>query len=242
MSAPLPAGLRVRDLAKNYGPVAALRGVGFEVAPGEIVGLLGRNGAGKTTTLEIVLGLRAPDRGVVELGGRSVLTEPERAKPLIGAVLQTSTLPDQLTPREALAFFGAFYANAVPPAELLAQFALADKADAAFTTLSGGQRQRLFLALAFLHRPRLLVLDEPTTGLDPRSRQDLHTFIRAARAANQAVLLSTHDLEEARQLCDRVAILHEGRIVAEGNFEQLRKSSAAFQELWRHQQETGMKE
>ena len=228
MSAPLPAGLRVRDLAKNYGPVAALRGVGFEVAPGEIVGLLGRNGAGKTTTLEIVLGLRAPDRGVVELGGRSVLTEPERAKPLIGAVLQTSTLPDQLTPREALAFFGAFYANAVPPAELLAQFALADKADAAFTTLSGGQRQRLFLALAFLHRPRLLVLDEPTTGLDPRSRQDLHTFIRAARAANQAVLLSTHDLEEARQLCDRVAILHEGRIVAEGRPEELIARSRAL--------------
>ncbi len=216
MSAPLPAGLRVRDLAKNYGPVAALRDVGFEVAPGEIVGLLGPNGAGKTSTLEIVLGLRAPDGGSVELDGCNVFTEPERAKPLIGAVLQASTLPDQLTPREALAFFGAFYTNAISPAKLLEQFDLAGKADAAFATLSGGQRQRLFLALAFLHRPRLLVLDEPTAGLDPRSRQDLHAFIVAARTAGQAVLLSTHNLEEARQLCDRVAILHEGRIVTMG--------------------------
>ncbi|MEJ1973898.1 MAG: ABC transporter ATP-binding protein [Lacunisphaera sp.] len=227
MSAPLPAGLRVRDLAKRYGPVEALGGVSFDVAPGEIVGLLGLNGAGKTTTLEIVLGLRAPDSGTVELDGHNVLTAPERAKPLIGAVLQASTLPDQLTPREALAFFGAFYANALPPPELLAQFALTDKADAAFATLSGGQRQRLFLALAFLHRPRLLVLDEPTTGLDPRSRQDLHGFITAARAAGQAVLLSTHYLEEARQLCDRIALLHEGRLVASGRPDELIARSRA---------------
>src|SRR6478736_574743 len=124
MSAPLTAGLRVRDLAKRYGPVEALGGVSFEVGPGEIVGLLGLNGAGKTTALETVLGLRAPDGGTVDLDDCNVLTEPERAKPLIGAVLQTSTLPDQLTPREALAFFGAFYADALQPAELLAQFAL----------------------------------------------------------------------------------------------------------------------
>ena len=231
MSAPLPAGLRVRDLAKRYGPVEALAGVSFDVAPGEIVGLLGLNGAGKTSALEIVLGLRAPDRGAVELAGCNVLTEPERAKPLIGAVLQTSTLPDQLTPREALAFFGAFYANALPPAKLLEQFSLTDKADAAFVTLSGGQRQRLFLALAFLHRPSLLVLDEPTAGLDPRSRQDLHTFIRAARAAGQAVLLSTHYLEEASQLCDRIALLHEGRLVASGRPDELIARSRATPRL-----------
>jgi ABC-2 type transport system ATP-binding protein len=214
MSASPDPCLCVRDLAKHYGPVEAVRGLSFDLVPGEIFGLLGPNGAGKTTTLECILGLRHPDAGTITVDGIDAIAHPERAKERVGAQIQPTTLQDQITPREALQFFAAFYRQPAAIADLLAQFALTEKADAPFHTLSAGQKQRLAVALAFVNRPRLVVLDEPTAGLDPLSRRDLHRSVQAMRAAGCAVLLSTHYLEEAHQLCDRVAILHRGKIVA----------------------------
>ncbi|HVZ63382.1 MAG TPA: ABC transporter ATP-binding protein [Lacunisphaera sp.] len=214
MFSPSPAGLSVRDLRKSYGPVAAARDVSFDVAPGEIFGLLGLNGAGKTTVIECLLGLREPDAGTVILGDIDVRRSPHAARRHLGAQLQFASLQDKITPRQALALFGSFYPQAIPPADLLARFQLTAKADAPFGSLSGGQRQRLFLALAVVNDPAVLVLDEPTAGLDPQSRRELHALIRELRANGRAVLLSTHYLEEAHQLCDRVGILHEGRLLA----------------------------
>lgn len=216
----MPASIRptveVHDLAKSYGPVAAVRGVTFTTSAGEIFGLLGRNGAGKTTTLECLVGLRRPDSGRLILGGIDALAETGRARAIVGAQLQAATLQEKITPREALRYFASFYRRAVPVEELLARFALDAKADAAFDSLSGGQKQRLFLALAFVHQPKVVVLDEPTAGLDPQARRELHVVIRQARAAGVAVVLSTHDLAEAQHLFDRIGILHEGRLIAVG--------------------------
>jgi ABC-2 type transport system ATP-binding protein len=206
----------VQELTKRYGSVEAVRSVSFEVAGGTIFGLLGRNGAGKTTTLECLLGLRAPDAGRVLIDGVDALREPERARSLLGAQLQAATLQDKITPRQALAFFASFYAEAEPVDALLQRFALTAKADAPFDTLSGGQKQRLFLALALVHRPRVIVLDEPTAGLDPQARRELHDIIQQRRDDGATVILSTHSIEEAERLCDRVGILHNGSLVAVG--------------------------
>ena len=214
MPEPLSVDVCVRDLAKRYGAVEAVRGVSFTVAPGEIFGLLGPNGAGKTTTLECILGLRRPDAGAVTIGGIDALAHPEEARRLTGAQLQAAALQDQITAREALNLFAAFYRDPAPVDDLLGQFALAPKAGAPFASLSGGQKQRLFLALALVGNPRLLVLDEPTAGLDPQARRELHDLIAGLRAAGRTVLLSTHDLDEAHRLCDRLGILHEGRLIA----------------------------
>jgi ABC-2 type transport system ATP-binding protein len=214
MPEPPPASVRVSALTKHYGRVAALRGVSFEVSSGEIFGLLGLNGAGKTTTLECLLGLRRPDSGTITLEGVDALAHPMQVRQLVGAQLQSSTLQENITPRQALRLFASFYRTPVPVADLIARFSLHEKADAPFDSLSGGQRQRLALALAFVNNPRLVVLDEPTAGLDPQSRRELHAVIAGLREAGRTVLLSTHYLEEAHQLCDRIAILHEGRIVA----------------------------
>ncbi len=210
----MPASVSVRDLARRYGTVEALRGISFDVEAGEIFGLLGPNGAGKTTALECILGLRRPDSGAVSIGGIDALARPEEAKQLVGALIQAATLQDRITPRKALGLFGAFYSAPADVGGLIAQFGLTSKADAPFDSLSGGQRQRLFLALAFVNNPSLVVLDEPTAGLDPRSRRELHDLIAGMRAAGRTVLLSTHDLEEANSLCDRIAILDRGSIVA----------------------------
>jgi ABC-2 type transport system ATP-binding protein len=214
MGATMPAGVRVRDLTKRYGQVVAVDGVSFDVAAGEIFGFLGPNGAGKTTTLECVLGLRRPDAGAITLDGIDVAARPEEARQLVGAQLQGATLQDKITPRQALTLFASFYRAPARPAELLDRFGLAAKADATFDSLSGGQRQRLFLALAFVNNPRLVVLDEPTAGLDPTSRRELHRIIAGLRASGHTVLLSTHDLDDAQQLCDRLAIIDAGRILA----------------------------
>lgn len=211
----------VQDLSKRYRGVAAVHGVSLTFAAGEIFGLLGRNGAGKTTTLECILGLRQPDAGSVTVAGVNALAEPERARARVGAQLQGAQLQDKITPRQALSFFGSFYANAACPEALLEQFALKAKADVPFAVLSGGQKQRLFLALAFVHRPPVVVLDEPTAGLDPQARHDLHAVIRRLRGEGIAVLLSTHHLDDAEQLCDRVGILHEGQLRAVGTPEEL---------------------
>jgi len=221
----------VRNLRKRYGSLEAARGVNFDIAAGEIFGLLGPNGAGKTTTVECVIGLREPDAGEVEICGIDARRRPREVKQKIGAALQTTALQDKITPREALTLFGAFYARRLPAAALLERFALTDKADAAFDTLSGGQRQRLALALAFVNDPELVFLDEPTGGLDAQSRRELHGEIAAMKRDGHTVLLTTHDIDEAERLCDRIAIINGGQIIASGAPRELIDRAKATQSV-----------
>jgi ABC-2 type transport system ATP-binding protein len=217
----------VRDLKKRYDGVEAARGVSFDIEDGEIFGLIGPNGAGKTTTLECVIGLREPDAGSIEICGIDARRRPRDVKQKIGAALQTTALQDQITPREALILFGSFYAQRLPASELLDRFGLAEKADAPFGTLSGGQRQRLALALAFVNRPELVFLDEPTSALDAQSRRDLHREILRMKEDGHTVLLTTHYIDEAESLCDRVAVISKGVVVASGGTRELMAGSAA---------------
>jgi len=210
----MPDALAVKNLAKRYGNLHALRGVSFSVHEGEIFALLGRNGAGKTTAIECIIGLRTPDAGSVRIGGIDALAEPSRIKLLIGVQLQSTALQDKITPRESLELFASFYHNPLPADSLLERFDLTEKANAHFDTLSGGQRQRLALALAFVHEPHILFLDEPTAGLDAVSRRQLHEQIRRLKEEGRSIILTTHNMEEAATLSDRVAILHDGKIVA----------------------------
>jgi ABC-2 type transport system ATP-binding protein len=219
--------VRIHDLQKRYDDVAAVRGVSFEIADGEIFGLLGPNGAGKTTTVECIIGLRDADAGTIQVCGIDARRRPAEVKQRVGAALQTTALQDKITPREALALFASFYRNPAAPAELLERFAIADKADASFDSLSGGQRQRLALALAFVNKPDLVFLDEPTAGLDPQSRRELHAEIARMKHDGHTVLLTTHYLEEAEALCDRIAIIDRGRIVATGSPRELTSGANA---------------
>jgi ABC-2 type transport system ATP-binding protein len=212
----MAAHIIIRDLWKHYGPTAAVRGVSLAVERGEIFGLLGPNGAGKTTTLECVLGLREADRGTIEIAGIDARRDRRAAKQRVGVALQETAVQDKITPREALRLFGALYGVRAEPDQLLARFGLTDKADAHCDTLSGGQRQRLGLALALVNRPEVVLLDEPTAGLDPQARRELHDEIRRLKRDACTVLMATHFLEEAEALCDRVAILDRGEVVATG--------------------------
>jgi ABC-2 type transport system ATP-binding protein len=218
----------VQDLRKQYDGTKAVDGVSFEVAEGEIFGLLGPNGAGKTTTVECVIGLREPDAGRVEVCGIDARRNPKNVKQKIGASLQSTALQDKITPREALALYGGFYARRTPPETLLERFALLDKADAPFDSLSGGQRQRLALALAFVNDPEVVFLDEPTTGLDPHARRELHADIARMKQDGHTVLLTTHYLDEAEQLCDRIAIIDRGRVIAGGAPREVMARSTAM--------------
>ncbi len=217
----------VRNLEKRYDGVHAAHGVSFDIQDGEIFGLIGPNGAGKTTTLECVIGLREPDAGEIDVCGIDARRRPREVKQKIGAALQSTALQDKITPREALALFASFYRSPADPASLIDRFGLGEKADVAFDTLSGGQRQRLALALAFVNRPELVFLDEPTAGLDPHSRRELHDEIRRMKNDGHTVLLTTHYLNEAEALCDRVAIIDRGRIVATGAPRELGDRSLA---------------
>jgi ABC-2 type transport system ATP-binding protein len=226
--------VQVHDLHKRYDGVHAARGVSFEIQEGEIFGLIGPNGAGKTTTVECVIGLREPDAGTIEVCGIDARRDPRAVKQKIGAALQTTALQDKITPREALALFGSFYRRRTGPQQLLERFSLTDKSDAPFDSLSGGQRQRLALALAFVNAPELVFLDEPTAGLDPHSRRELHAEIMRMKKDGHTVLLTTHYLDEAEALCDRIAIIHRGQIVASGTPRELVTGSRASLsvELW----------
>lgn len=225
----MPGKVVVHGLRKHYGSVHAVSGISFEVRNGEVFGLLGPNGAGKTTALECIIGLRQPDEGMIEVCGIDARSRPYDAKQRIGAALQTTALQDKITAREALRLFGSFYGDRAEPQQLLDRFVLTERADAAFDKLSGGQRQRLALALAFVNDPELVLLDEPTTGLDPQSRRELHAEIARMRGEGRAVLLTTHYIEEAEQLCDRIAIIDRGRIIATGAPRELiARSRSAF--------------
>ena len=205
----------VRGLVKRYGKVVAVNGVSFAVGRGEIFGLLGPNGAGKTTTLEVLEGLWPPDGGEVWVDGLNVRRQRRQVRQRIGVQLQATALFDELTVRETLALFGALYPHTRRPDELLREVALEEKAGAFPQNLSGGQRQRLALALALVNDPALLFLDEPTTGLDPQSRHMLWETVLRLRERGKTVLLTTHFMDEAQTLCDHIAIMDGGRIVAQ---------------------------
>ena len=204
----------VSDLRKRYGDLVAVDGVSFEVAEGEVFGILGPNGAGKTTTLEMIEGMRPIDEGGAVIDGVDVRRDPREVKRRIGIQLQASAFFDELTLVELLDLFGRLYGHAVDPMALLAEVELTEKAKSQVRTLSGGQKQRFSIASALVNQPRVLFLDEPTTGLDPQARRHLWGLVRTLRDRGHTVVLTTHYMEEAEELCDRVAIMDGGRIIA----------------------------
>ncbi len=211
----------VREVRKRYGETRAVDGVSFEVHQGEVFGLLGPNGAGKTTTVEIIEGLRARDGGEVSVCGFDPATQADEVKQRLGVTLQATALPDKIQVREALALFASFYRQSKGADELLTLVALEEKAASRFDQLSGGQQQRLAVALALVNDPAVVILDEPTTGLDPQARRELHGVIEGLRARGKTVILTTHYIEEAERLCDRVAIIDHGKIIALDTPQQL---------------------
>ncbi|MBK9096295.1 MAG: ABC transporter ATP-binding protein [Anaerolineae bacterium] len=206
--------VHVEGLRKLYGATVAVDDVSFEVRAGEIFGMVGPNGAGKTTTIECLEGLRKPDHGTIRVLGLDPQREGQTLCLRTGMQLQQSNLPDRMKVWEALDLYSSFYPKAADWKELLAQLGLEEKRNAFFAKLSGGQKQRLFIALALLPDPQLVFLDELTTGLDPQARHTIWDLVRDVRAQGKTVLLTTHFMEEAERLCDRVAILDHGRIVA----------------------------
>jgi len=216
----------LRGLRKAYGDIEALAGISFDIHQGEVFGLLGPNGAGKTTAIEVLEGLRQPDSGSVRVCGLDPSRQSNELKQRIGALLQTTVLPDKIRVEEALKLFAGFYAEPASLEMLLERFGLAEKRRAFFETLSGGQKQRLALALALVNDPKLVLLDEPTVGLDVQLRRDIYTLIEAFRREGRTVLLTTHYIEEAERLADRVAIIDRGRLVAIGTPRELIARSA----------------
>jgi len=204
----------VSELYKSYGAIEAVRGVSFDVGRGEVFGLLGPNGAGKTTILETIEGMLPIDQGRVTVDGIDVAREPERVRRLIGISLQKTTFFERLTLAELLRLFADLYETSVRVDRLLERVGLADQASRQVKTLSGGQQQRFAIAVALVNDPPLLFLDEPTTGLDPQARRSLWDLVQFLRLEGRSVVLTTHYMEEAQQLCDRVAILDSGRILA----------------------------
>src|SRR5688500_14832969 len=217
----MPAALRVENLQKSYGRNKAVNGITLEMGRKEIYGLLGPNGAGKTSTIECIVGLRSYDLGKVEIGGLDTLKYPRQVKEKLGVQLQETALHDKITPIEALRLFASFYESPAEPRQILKQFSLEDTARARYETLSSGQKQRLAVALAMINRPMIVLLDEPTAGLDPQSRRELQKIIRALRDEGRTVLITTHHIDEAELLCDRVGIIDRGRLIAEGTPEDL---------------------
>jgi ABC-2 type transport system ATP-binding protein len=206
--------VQVQGLHKTYGATVAVEDVSFDVRAGEIFGMVGPNGAGKTTTIECLEGLRKPDAGLVRVLGVDPQHEGHTLRERTGMQLQQSNLPDRMKVWEALDLYASFYPNAANWNELISQLGLEEKRNAPFSKLSGGQKQRLFIALALLPDPQLVFLDELTTGLDPQARHAIWDLVRDVRTKGKTILLTTHFMEEAERLCDRVAILNHGRIVA----------------------------
>ncbi len=210
------AALAVRELVKRYGTFEAVKGISFTVRPGEIFGLLGPNGAGKTTTIEIIEGLRDATSGEVTVLGRRISSDPRGVKKLIGAQLQDSDFFEHLTLLEQLDYLAACYNTKCDAKALLNLVNLGDRPKLKVQQLSGGQQQRFAIAAALVNDPPLVMLDEPSTGLDPKARLDLWALIRRLREENRTILLSTHYMEEAEELCDRVAIMDRGELKALG--------------------------
>lgn len=206
--------LEVKNLVKRYGNLVAVEGVSFSVAKQEIFGILGPNGAGKTSTLEMIETLRPIDGGEVLLNGLDVRTKTSDVKRLIGVQLQSSSFFDKLTLAELLLLFGEMYGRVVDPVDLLAEVELEDKIKAHVNQLSGGQKQRFSIAAALVNEPLVIFLDEPTTGLDPQARRHLWGVIKRIRTEGKTIVITTHYMDEAEELCDRVAIMDYGKIIA----------------------------
>jgi ABC-2 type transport system ATP-binding protein len=212
-----PPAISVQDLHKTYGGFEAVRGIDLEIQTGEVFGLLGPNGAGKTTTIEILEGLRTRTSGKVSVLGLDPARQAKQVKERIGICLQATNLPDKMRVHEALDLFAAFYTRNSDRNQILKRLQLWEKKDAPYSSLSGGQKQRVALALALLNDPALLFLDEPTSGLDPQVRHEIHGVIQELKENRRSILITTHYIEEAERLCDRVAIIDAGKIIELGS-------------------------
>jgi len=224
----MPPLLQIDHLAKAYGPVRAVQDISFSVRPGEIYGLLGPNGAGKTTTISMISGLLVPDGGSIAIAGRPLAADPQAAKRLMGVVPQELALYEELSAAENLEFWGRLAGldtktARARTAEILAALTLSDRARDPVKTFSGGMKRRVNLGCALLHRPKLILLDEPTVGIDPQARLNILEFVRSLRADGVGVLYTTHYLEEAESLCDRIGIVDHGRMHAEGTLRELQE-------------------
>jgi ABC-2 type transport system ATP-binding protein len=206
--------IEIEGLYKRYGDFTAVNGISFTVMKGEIFGLLGPNGAGKTTTIEMIEGLRRPDKGTAHVAGFDTRKSLHKVKELIGIQLQSTSLFELLTVREIMKMYASFYKNSLPVDPLLEQMILTDKAKSRIKHLSGGQKQRLAIALALLNEPQVVFLDEPTTGLDPQARRTLWDIILSMKEQGKTIVLSTHYMDEAHSLCDRICLMDRGEIVA----------------------------
>ncbi|HYY94280.1 MAG TPA: ABC transporter ATP-binding protein [Pyrinomonadaceae bacterium] len=224
--------IEVERLTKDYGGVHALKGVSFCVEAGGVIGLLGPNGAGKTTLVETIEGLRTPTSGRVSVLGLDPVRQSSALKEQIGVQLQATALPLELTAAETVRLYGSFFCKSLAPAEALEAVGLEGQARQRNSRLSGGQRQRLAIALALVNDPRLIILDEPTAGLDPVARREIHARIADMRKSNRTVLFSTHYIEEAEGLCDRVIILRAGEMVADGSPFDLLARASGTSTLW----------
>jgi len=212
----MPA-IQVTDLTKRYEDLTAVDEISFHVEDREIFGILGPNGAGKTTTLEMIETLREPDSGEILVEGLDVRKDAKKIKEMIGVQLQTTVFFDNLTVYETIDLFGSFYSKQLTPDELLQRVGLEEKRDSKLNELSGGQHKRVSIALALVNDPRIVFLDEPTTGLDPQVRRNIWEIVEALRAAEKTVIITSHYIEEAEHLCDRVAIMDLGKIVTIGS-------------------------
>jgi len=222
--------VEVKDFRKTYGNHVAVDGISFEVKEGEIFGLLGPNGAGKTSTLECLEGLRAPNGGSLRVAGLDPASDSRKLRNLIGVQLQSAGLPESITPDEAMKFFCAYHSVA-PRLDLLERMGLSEKLKVQFYDLSAGLQRRLVLALAVAHNPRVLFLDEPTAGLDVATRVELHSMMRELQAGGTTIILATHDMAEAEQMSDRVAILLQSRIVNTGTPMEITATGAGLTKI-----------
>jgi ABC-2 type transport system ATP-binding protein len=227
--------IEIDDLHMSYGPVKAVDGITLNVHRGEVFGVLGPNGAGKTTTVETAAGLRRPDAGTVRVLGLDPAKDPDAVRHRVGIQLQQAVLPNRMKVSEAMAIFTAAYRDHADPDILLRDWGLAEHRNAAFGKLSGGQKQRLFIALALLGKPEIVVLDELTTGLDPSARRDTWAMVQSLKEGGVTVVLVTHAMDEAEILCDRLVVINAGRITVEGTPEAVRGDhrtlEAAYLEL-----------
>ena len=209
----MSAVIEAKDLTKKYGDLIAVNEVSFEIEKGEIFGLLGPNGAGKTTTVEMIEGLRKPDGGTIKVWGIDVLKGIDRVKEIIGVQLQTATIYERIRVGEAIDLYGSYYKKSIPTNVILERVSLTDKKRSFVKALSHGQKQRLAMAVALVNDPEIIFLDEPTTGLDPQARRNVWDIIDSLRGSGKTILLTTHYMEEAEQLCNRVGIIDQGNII-----------------------------